>query len=131
MSLQVTMDIYFNESEKNSYGDIFNILISSKWRNFQNDKFKMIMLGDEDYSWIDYTMAVEEAEALLNNKQSANEVGGVEVLMFVDNRISISLSINRKTKLTFHTDIEWYMEKLLIPLEENLSIESFEFIEQA
>jgi hypothetical protein len=102
----------------------------------------MIMLGDEDYSWIDYTNIIEEAKVLLLNKQRADEVGGIEVfysgtdtdveiLMFADNHISISLSTNRKTKLKFHTDIEWYMEKLLLPLEENIDIESFEFIEQA
>lgn len=99
------------------------------------------MLGDEDYSWTEYTTVVEEAKSLLVSKQNANEVGGIElfynntdigieIIMFIDNQISISLSINRKTKLKSHTDVEWYMKKILLPLEEHLDIENFEFIEQ-
>lgn len=40
MSLQVTMDIYFNESEKNSYEEIFNIFISASWKNFKKINLK-------------------------------------------------------------------------------------------
>lgn len=140
MSTQATMDIFINEFDKKTYGDIFDILISANWRNSQNNDFKMILLGDEDYYWIEYTSVPKEARTLLMNKQKAKEVGGIELfyentgigielLMFVDNRISVSFSINRKTKLKAHTDFEWYLEKILLPLEEGLEIEAFEISE--
>lgn len=141
MSIQATMDICFNEIEKKAYGDIFDILISANWKNFQNNDFKMILLGDEDYSWTNYTSDFEEARALLMKKQKTNEVGGIElfyeatdigieVIFFVDNQISISFSINRRMKLRAHTDFEWYMKRILLPLEERLEIEKFEISEQ-
>lgn len=141
MSIQATMDIYFNEIDKKKYGDIFDILISANWGNFQNNDFKMILLGDEDYSWTDYTSDFNEARTLLMHKQKANEVGGIElfyeatdigieVIFFVDNQISISFSINRRMKFGFHTDFEWYIKKILLPLEERLEIERFEISEQ-
>jgi hypothetical protein len=78
--------------------------------------------------------------SLLDKKQIANEIGGIElyfddsdtginVLFFPNSRISISLSINRRKISNRYTDINWYIENLLLPMKEKLSVESFSFTE--
>ncbi|MGL4695506.1 hypothetical protein [Enterococcus larvae] len=141
MSIQATIDIYFNEGKRVKHSQILDIFLASDWKNMDNNKFRMLPLGDEDYSWISYTEDEKEAKVLLNSKLDAGEVGGIELfynksgigiemLLFTDSQLSISLSINRKTKFKSHTDIDWYIEKILLPLEQQIEIESFEFVEQ-
>lgn len=141
MSIQATIDIYFNEEKKVTHSQILDIFLASDWKNADNNKFRMLPLGDGDYSWVDYTEDEKEAKVLLDSKLDDGEVGGIELfydrsgigielLLFPDSQLSVSLSINRKTKFKSHTDIDWYIEKILLPLEQKIEIESFEFVEQ-
>lgn len=140
MSLYASIDISFNELEQRTYVDIFNMLLSSNWKNSLDKNYIMLLPGDIDYSWESYSNNLQEVKKVLESKEKHGEIGGiqlyydnkksgVEILFFSSNEISISLSINRKVKFGNHTDIEWYIKNLILPLEEKFDVTSFKFEE--
>lgn len=122
--------------------DIIDVLNNAGWTTTDHGKISYLPLGDtEMFDWqFQHDISHEELYSILNNKQAAGETIGIVMswqntniggifLVYPNNEISISLSINRQKMLLENkyslTDFNWYLAKLLPPLENAFGVECF------
>jgi hypothetical protein len=127
--------------------EIIAILMANGWTLNDHGKVSHLPLGDKDnYDWqIQKDLSYSELSEIIRDKESKDEpigiimawqdtsIGGT-VIIKKEGSISINLDINRKELILKNhfkiTDFQWYLEKLLPPLEEAFGIEAFSFEQQ-
>ena len=131
--------------QKNAYLSgltVLKTLMNAGWTLNDQGKISYLPLGDkDDFDWhIQENLSFEELKGILTAKEKAKEAIGVIVtwqdtgiggtVMFrLDNNLSFGLDINRKEILLQNnyavTDFQWYLEKLLPPLNDAFGVEYF------
>ncbi|MGN1413109.1 MAG: hypothetical protein ACI4WY_02565 [Anaerovoracaceae bacterium] len=102
-------------------------------------------IGDKDYDWQSEKMSRKEFRKIIKKKTENGEtIGvsllwkksetGVNLLTFQEDRFTLMISINRKTlsdnSYFFPTDVNWYLQKILIPLQaKGLPVKGYAFSE--
>lgn len=145
MSVSASIDIQLGKvsNEKISALQVINTFITNKWRIQNDNNISYLPLGDEDsFEWQSDDISVEQLINIVEKKESHGEIIGilmfwdsteigVELLIRSELELSFNLSINRKLiGNTENTDINWYIEKIVVLLKENnYIIEYFSFDE--
>ena len=147
MSVSASINIQLGKMNINRVSAIqlIKTFIRNKWRIQWNNNISYLPVGDDDFDWQSDKISIEELVNIVEEKESRGElIGilmlwdstefGVELLIHSELELSFNLSVNRKVityaKNTHITDINWYLEKIVIPLKENnYIIEYFSFDE--
>jgi hypothetical protein len=153
MSISASLDIILqtsNNEEAHAF-DIINILSGAGWSFINNAYISYLPLHDNDeFNWkTEKNIAAKELEKLLISKEKANELVGILMtwanteiggdFLFWPKEVSnktFSVNLNAfrpMVKLNSNyeiIDFQWYLEKLLPPLEEAFGVESFLFEQQ-
>ena len=147
MSVSASINIQLGKMNINRVSAIqlIKTFIRNKWRLQWNNNISYLPVGDDDFDWQSDKISIEELVNIVEEKESRGElIGilmlwdstefGVELLIHSELELSFNLSVNRKVityaKNTHITDINWYLEKIVIPLKENnYIIEYFSFDE--
>ncbi len=121
-------------------------LISGGWNIINNNSISYLPIGDDgDYDWQENDMILDDFFNIVRTKEENSEVIGVMLrwkeseiggsfLIYSNLEITFSICINRKKiKLGNNeemTDINWYIERLIILLKsKNYIVESFSYEE--
>lgn len=121
-------------------------LISGGWNIINNNSISYLPIGDDgDYDWQEEDMPIDDFFKIVRTKEENNEIIGVilrwedseiggSFLIYSNLEITFSICINRKRiKLSSNeeiTDINWYIERLVILLKsKNYIVESFSYEE--
>ncbi len=127
MSISSYIDIRWDkEGSKNLTINLIKKFVNKGW-TFNDYCGKMYLpLGDEDYDWhIDKFISDKDLLLILESKDKKNEEIGVVMtysdtmiggeFRFIDNKVYISLSINRKLILgeRKNTDFNWYLNRIV------------------
>lgn len=148
MSINASIDVRLsrNNNEKIYARKLISTLISDKWRLQDKDKISYLPLGDDDnYDWKSNEITINELMDIVDKKEDRGEkIGlimlwdlteiGVSLLIHSELELSFSCTINRKRLVNSDnrsiTDINWYVEKIILLLKNNnYVIESFSFEE--
>ncbi len=149
MSVSASIDIKLSEIKRTqiSATEIIEVLVSSGWNLFHGEYLSYLPLGDkDDFDWQDKKdMSWNALTKIIEAKEQAKEIVGImmtwentkiggDFLFWPPktsycNTFSLSTNNNRQViSLTNDyniTDFQWYLPKLLIPLNKAFTIESF------
>jgi len=126
--------------------EIVQILLDYGWSLNDNGKMTYLPVGDNGaFSWVSEDISTNFFMETLQKKEKLGENIGVNLtwkntnvggsfLFFDDNVLSVTLTINRKIFIRKNnlevTDVNWYLERLLPPLNaEDLRIGHFAYEE--
>jgi hypothetical protein len=140
MSVDATISMCLN----NNYEplDIIEILLEFGWTLNDYGGISYLPLGDVDaFNWqTQQQMTFEELKKIITSKQQTNEVVGIVMtwkdtligctfLLRKNSILSIGLGVDRQIKELNKnyqiTDFNWYLEKLLLPLDDAFDIAYF------
>jgi hypothetical protein len=140
-SATIDINILLNDSPINVV-EIINKLIDFGWSLNDNGQISYLPLGDnDDFNWIRENISKEKLMNILIKKESQNELIGIamtwntseiggEFLFWGRGEISINLNINKKLQNNLFTDVNWYLEKLIIAfIDMGLKIEKYTYQE--
>ena len=148
MSMSVSIDICLNEEgeKRISAIEIIQILVDFGWTLSHNGCVGYLPLGDkDDYNWLEEKMSITTLVDILKAKQDADEIIGVSMswknteiggsFLFwpKDNLHTFSMNLDgnrKKIRLDSNyeiTDFQWYLSKLLVPLNVVWPVEYFSF----
>lgn len=150
MSLSVSIDIHLKQSESISALKILDVLIKFGWTLIQNGEASYLALGDkDDFNWqLGMSTTLKELNNIFRKKEVEKEIvgvimnwqnttiGGSFLFWPQDNyeKFSINLDAYRQTVIWPPdyevTDFQWYLKKLLPPLNAVWPIEYFSFDQQ-
>ncbi|MBD5128517.1 MAG: hypothetical protein HDT43_01110 [Ruminococcaceae bacterium] len=140
MSLDASLNLYLGEYR---IMDIVGVYLKRGMSVFDRDDRAFIITSD-DYDWDYLSVTFDELTKFIEDKErrgspvciSLYENGEpvTNLLKTTPNELGIACDINRKTLdrgvRRRYTDVNWYIEKFIEPLEENgFVIEMFEFSE--
>ncbi len=148
MSVSTSIDIHLSKNEKMHRPtiEIIKVLINFGWTLSNNGYMGYLPLGDrDDFDWQEKEINFETLTNILKAKEEANEVVGVIMtwkntgiggtfLFWTNERyetFTMGISVNRQV-ITLQnnykiTDFQWYLPKLLIPLNKAWIVEYFSF----
>lgn len=134
----ITNDI----NQPHSAIEIIEVLLKNGWSITHNNRVSYLAAGDKDNSeWI-FTdkINIHNLEAIIKEKENEKEVVGIvltwdntdiggAVLFWPNNKISLGLDSNRQI-ISFQndytiTDFQWYLQKILPPLNDVFGVEYF------
>jgi hypothetical protein len=144
MSIVASIEISLVEDKTRSISavNVINVLKNFGWSLVHDNHTSYLPIGDkDDFDWqseknMDFLLLAK----IIVQKEAAGElIGliltwqtsdiGIVFLFYMDKTISISASINRQTIALANnyaiTDFQWYLEKLLLPLNEAFGVEYF------
>lgn len=121
-------------------------LISGGWSIINNNSISYLSIGDDgDYDWQEDDMPLDDFFNIVRIKEKNSEVIGIMLrwkdseiggsfLIYSNLEITFSICINRKKVNLGNneeiTDINWYIERLIILLKsKNYIVESFSYEE--
>jgi hypothetical protein len=126
--------------------EIIQVLISSGWTLSHNGYIGYLPLGDKDsFDWQEKEINIETLTDILKAKEDANEIVGVIMtwqnteiggtFLFWTNEkyetFTMGISIDRQTMALDDdykiTNFQWYLSKLLPPLNKVWTVEYFSF----
>ena len=148
MSLDISINIKLARKgdKKIDTVTLLKNLISGGWNIVNNNSISYLPIGDEgDYDWQEDEMTIDDFFNIVRIKEENSEVIGVMIrwkdseiggsfLIYSNLEMTFSICINRKKiKLGNNeeiTDINWYIERLIILLKsKNYIVESFSYEE--
>lgn len=147
MSTSASMKIKFNKSKAYSILNIVEIFLKVGWKiKDKSGNISYLPLGDDDdFDWQSEMISETEVFKIIEKKEDANEwVGliiywentniGITLLATASDNVTLSFEVNRKRlneeDITSLTDVNWYMDKIIVKLRnERYQIESFKFEE--
>ena len=147
MSISASIDLHLTGIKHNQKSsiEIIDILIASGWTLVHDGYVTYLPIGDKDsFNWKS-TLGMEhqDIEDLMDAKRKANEIIGVTMTWKDTQRggsflfwpegtyetLSLNLHAFRPTKKIAKnyevTDFQWYLEKLLPPLNDAFGVEYF------
>ena len=147
MSTSASMKIKFNKSRSYSLSNIVETFLEAGWK--LKDKYgnvSYLPLGDDDdFDWQSQMISETEVIKIIEKKEEANEwVGliiywektniGITLLATSADNVILSFEVNRRRvneeDSTSLTDVNWYMDKIIVKLRnKQYQIESFIFEE--
>lgn len=146
MSISAGISIRLSDGNRSkSAVNIIKVLIDSGWNLFHDGYISYLPIGDkDDFDWqAKKAMSFEKLTKIIEIKEKTEEVVGVIMtwqntdiggtLLFWPedslNTFAMNITINRKkTKLADDyeiTDFQWYLPKLLTPLNKVFEVEYF------
>lgn len=147
MSISATMKIKFNKSKSYSLLNIVKAFLEVGWKlKDKNGDISYLPLGDDDdFDWQSEMISETEVLKIIEKKEEANEwVGliiywektniGITLLGTSADNVMLSFEVNRRRlneeDITSLTDVNWYMDKIIVKLRnKQFQIESFIFEE--
>ena len=148
MSLDISINIKLARKgdKKIDTVTLLKNLISGGWNIVNNNSISYLPIGDDgDYDWQEDEMTIDDFFNIVRIKEENSEVIGVMIrwkdseiggsfLIYSNLEMTFSICINRKKiKLGNNeeiTDINWYIERLIILLKsKNYIVESFSYEE--
>ncbi len=151
MSVSASIDINLskNEGKNRSTVEIIEVLVNFGWNLVHDTYISYLPLGDkDDFDWqAEKGMSFETLTKIIEVKEQAEETVGI-IMTWKDTDIggtflfwppnkdnlgtfSMNIGINRQIiTLTDDyniTDFQWYLPKLLVPLNRILTVEYFSF----
>ncbi|MFC1894870.1 hypothetical protein ACFLYH_02880 [Candidatus Dependentiae bacterium] len=148
MSVSASIDIILSEYGKdNQYAiEIIKVLMEFGWVLSHDGYVGYLPLGDkDDFDWQEKEISIERLTGILKSKQDAGEIVGI-TMSWKDTEIggdflfwpkdnlhtfSMNMDGNRRIiKLDSDyevTDFQWYLPKLLLPLNKVWTVEYFSF----
>jgi hypothetical protein len=146
MSVSASIDVKFANvaTEGFSVVTVVKGLLNKGWSFHENGQVLYLPIGDDgDYNWVSESMDLDGLINVIRVKESKNESIGIaltwrdtniggNLLIWDKESLSFNLSINRKvTNQDLNlgiTDINWYLEKLILGLiDGGFKIVSFSF----
>ena len=148
MSVTATIDIHLPKTEKKheSAIRITQVLVNFGWTLSHNGYIGYLPLGDKDnFDWLEEKISIERLTDILKAKEKANEIIGIIMtwkntgiggtfLFWPKGRLhtfSMNIDINRQKIILVDdyevTDFQWYLPKLLVPLNNVWEVEYFSF----
>jgi hypothetical protein len=138
----ITIHLKKMKSEPISVLNIIDTLLSTGWTIDDGGKVSYLPLGDNDeFDWkIRENISTKEFKEIVRKKEMAGEFIGIIMtlkdttiggtfLFRLDQAISFNLDINRREIAIGNsysiTDFQWYLEKILPPLNEAFGVEYF------
>ncbi|NVJ51715.1 MAG: hypothetical protein HWE11_15095 [Gammaproteobacteria bacterium] len=130
MSVLAGIDIYFKSELEPII--LIELLVKNGWTYDDNGQIVYLPINDNDMfewqtknlsDWNSVKEIIREKSTLkeligLSLTWGSTQVGGEFLFDPKDNSLGIGLNCNRKTKVgTNETDFDWYLEKLINPLE--------------
>lgn len=146
MSISASIDLAVSSRKfpKTSAIEILESLLKFGWTFNDSGRKSYLPLGDkDDFNWQMEDISSERLMSILIKKEQQNETIGVGmtwadtgiggmILLTNGGNLSLTLSINRKMiediKNDLLTDVNWYLTKLLPPLDEGgMIVESISY----
>lgn len=141
VSANICITLFKNNAKSISALEIIESLCHFGWSLTYNGYISYLKLGDrDDFDWqSDKHMDTTKLQEIILQKELAHELVGLILYWLTDDigisciiypdSISVNFAMNRKTiKIDGNyeiTDFQWYLEKLLPPLENTFGIASF------
>ena len=148
MSVSASINIHLSKNNNKHVPaiEIIKVLINFGWNLLHNGYIGYLPIGDkDDFDWQEKKISFEELVSILKEKEETNEVIGIIMtwknteiggtFLFYTNEkyetFSMGISAERQV-ITLQddskiTDFQWYLPKLLIPLNEFWNVEYFSF----
>lgn len=146
MSVSVSIDVCLKDAKKNRYPtvDIVRVLMENGWRLYFDSVICYKPLGSEEWSYgaIDFSdlakifvmkEAAHESNGVMMNWQDT-EIGGDFFFRpdeISDKTFSLLLNAERPTVSLYPgyevTDFQWYLERLLPPINDAFGVECFSY----
>lgn len=134
MSVEAALTVYLGEYR---IVDIVGVYLKRGMRIFDRDDRAYICTSD-DFEYLSVTL--EELAAIIEDRERRGELVCVylyengepvtSLLKSASDELSVSCDINRKTLANRHTDVNYYIEKFVEPLEaDGFAVEGFKFWE--
>lgn len=128
----------------NKGSDFIKVLLEAGWRVFNNKEITFLPLRDNgEFNWVSKASNIEEIFNIIDEKERSNEVIGlvlywrktnigVRVTFKSIDDINIALDINRKEikGLNNMTNVNWYFERLIEPINCNFTLDSITYAEK-
>lgn len=148
MSVDMSINIKLKDNNSNKINVVTFLkdLISSGWNLINDNRIIYLPIGDDgDYDWSEDNMTIDNFFNIVKVKEENNEVIGIMIkwkeseiggnlLIYSTSEIIFSICVNRKKIRLSNNDemidINWYVEKLILPLKrKNYMFESFSYEE--
>ncbi len=143
MSVDANIDVHLDQLINLSVVDLIDVLRAAGWSFIRDGDTAYLPLGDKGmFNWqVSHDMNQAEFAKLVCQKQHANEliglimtwqltdIGGIFLCWPSENRLSFDIDANRQlVKISANfvaTNFQWYLEKILPPLDAAFGVESF------
>ena len=138
--MSISASINITVGSELSTKKIIKIFTSHGWSLIEDGKTTYLPLNDDMFDWKSEEISLDLLWNIINQKEKSGElIGiimwwkktkiGITILIHSDFSLNISFDVNRKKiNPSDITDVSWYLERIIFPLQNNgCIIESFSF----